>query len=105
MEVAVEAVEVPPVVVVPLVVGVEVEAVEVDELGVLMLLRGVKFTGMLKVFRAAPKVRAISLLVCKTSTSITTSDLVLSSSCMIFSASVMRSASPRAMMEKIIHDL
>lgn len=64
MEVAVEAVVVPVVEVVPVVllVGVEVEAVvDVEELGVLMLERGEKFTGRLKLLRAAPKVRVISL--------------------------------------------
>ena len=68
------------------------------KLGVLMLVRGVKFTGMLRLVRAAPKVRVMSLETCITSTSTTTSDLGLSRSWMIFSASAMRSASPRAMM-------
>jgi hypothetical protein len=64
MEAEVEVDDVPVVEVVPvvLVVGVEVEAVvEVEELGVLMLERGEKLTGILKLLRAAPKVRVISL--------------------------------------------
>ena len=90
---------VPVVLAVVLLATVDVAAVVVVEvLGVLMLLRGVKFTGMLKLLRAAPNVRVISLETCKTSTSTTTSDLGLSRSWMIFSASAMRSASPRAMM-------
>jgi len=100
MELVVEVVVLVPVPLVaePLPVCVEVEAVLVEELGVEMLVRGVKFTGMLRVFRAAPNVRVISLEACRTSTSTTTSDLGLSRSWMIFSASAMRSASPRAMM-------
>src|ERR1022692_1442190 len=64
MEAEVEVDDVPVVAVRPvvLVFGVEVEAVvEVEELGVLMVERGEKLTGRLKLLRAAPKVRVISL--------------------------------------------
>ena len=83
MDAAVDVPVVPVVVVVPvvLVVGVDVEAVVlVEVLGVLILVRGEKFTGMLKLLRAAPNVRVISLETCNTSTSTTTSDLGLSRS-------------------------
>src|ERR1017187_308692 len=73
-----------PVVLVPLVevlaVLVDVDVVPVEELGVLILDRGVKLTGRLSVFRAAPRVRVISLDTCNTMTSTTTSDLGLSRS-------------------------
>ena len=62
--------------------------------GVEMLVRGVKLMGMFRPLgaMAAPKVRVILEVACKTRTSTMTSDLGLSRSWMIFSARAIRSA-------------